>query len=79
MSVIDLLRDVGTDELRELIREHAKTDRIAEFMDLHDAGQFMRVKGRLDYTICAGINMPYAVRPKSEGEKERDACWREFR
>lgn len=77
MSVIDLLRGLGTDALREVIREQAKTDRIAEFMHLEDAGQFMRAKGRLDYTICGGINMPWAVRPKSEGEKERDAYYRE--
>jgi hypothetical protein len=77
VSATDLLRDLGTDTLCEVIRERAKTDRIAEFTHLEDANHFMRAKGRLEYTVCVGINMPWAVRPKSEGEKERDAYWRE--
>jgi hypothetical protein len=70
VSVTDLLRHIGRDML---MRE--QTNSIAEFNELSDADLFRRAKGRLDYTVCAGINRPWAVRPKSEGEKERDAYW----
>lgn len=39
------------------------TRRIAEFSDLEDAMDFRRMKGAQFYTVCGGINLPWAVRP----------------
>jgi hypothetical protein len=78
MSVMDLIDDMVRDAV-ELAREHANTGLIEEFANEADARAFVFKHGRLDYTICAGINEMWAVRRKSEGEKERDAYWREFR
>lgn len=36
--------------------------RIAEFESDEDAMAFMRMKGEQFYTVCGGINMPWAVR-----------------
>lgn len=38
------------------------TRRIAEFESEYDAMDFMRMKGEQFYTVCGGINMPWAVR-----------------
>lgn len=37
--------------------------RIAEFSELDDAMDFRRMKGAEFYTVCGGINLPWAVRP----------------
>lgn len=42
--------------------------RIAEFEDLNDAAIFQRAKGE-HYTVCGGINKPWAVRPKDHREE----------
>jgi hypothetical protein len=79
VSVTDLLRDVGTDALCEVIREQERLAPIAKFRTLEDAHQFWRARGRLDTTICASVdnNWPWEVRPKSDVEREQDAYWRE--
>lgn len=38
--------------------------RIAEFMWLEDAQDFHRMKGKDDYSICAGSHLAWAVMPK---------------
>lgn len=43
------------------------TDRIAEFMEYEDCVAFRRYCGP-DYTVCGGINLPWAVRPLSSEE-----------
>lgn len=43
------------------------TNRIAEFEESDDALRFCKLKGE-DYTVCAGIRFPWAVRPKSRRE-----------
>jgi hypothetical protein len=45
------------------------TNRIAEFEESDDALRFCKLKGE-DYTVCAGINLMWAVRPKSRREIE---------
>ena len=37
--------------------------RIAEFDTIEDAQNFRRMKGKDYYTVCAGINLNWAVRP----------------
>lgn len=78
MSVMDLIDDMVRDAV-EQAREFGNTQIIEEFADLADAHAFVFTHGRLEYTVCAGINEMWAVRRKSEGEKDRDACYREFR
>jgi len=39
------------------------TRRIAEFETQEDAMDFRRMKGAEFYTVCGGINLPWAVRP----------------
>jgi hypothetical protein len=73
MSVVDLVRDLDRDTLREY------TGLIKEFDTWDAAATYLNTHGRLEYTICCGIGKAWAVRPKSEGEKERDAYWREYR
>lgn len=41
--------------------------RIAEFDESDDALRFAKLKGE-DYTVCAGIQRMWAVRPKSRRE-----------
>jgi hypothetical protein len=43
------------------------TNRIAEFQESDDALRFAHMKGA-DYTVCGGIHLMWAVRPKSRRE-----------
>lgn len=43
------------------------THRIAEFQESDDALRFAHMKGA-DYTVCGGLHMMWAVRPKSRRE-----------
>ena len=43
------------------------TNRIAEFQESDDALRFAHLKGP-DFTVCGGVHMMWAVRPKSRRE-----------
>jgi hypothetical protein len=45
------------------------TRRIAEFDEADHAHRFARWMGD-EYTVCAGMTLMYAVRPKSQREKD---------
>lgn len=48
---------------------------IAEFSDVADAQLFWRAKGERTHSICAGVNLPYRVRPRTDAEIADDlAC-----
>ena len=47
--------------------EPMNTNRIAEFESSDHALRFAKMLGA-DYTVCAGIRFPWAVRPKSRRE-----------
>jgi hypothetical protein len=65
---------------KELLHEFGNTGLLGEFGTWKEAmNEVYRLGGTRYYTVCVGINDFWAVRPKSDGEQERDAYWLERR
>lgn len=62
----------------EFFYEFGNTDRVSEFDTWQEAqDEMFRRGGRFEYTVCGGLRKQWAVRPLSDGEKERNAYYRE--